>query len=95
MADRHYGRALVPRCRGLPRRWCATALGWDIVVEHDDEVVVTAAHMLQRPANERRPGLIFVPVQEGEQMKNRIHIDVAPALGDDQRAEVERLLKLG
>jgi predicted enzyme related to lactoylglutathione lyase len=38
------------------------------------------------------PGLIFVPVPEDKQVKNRLHIDLNP---DDQNAEVERLLSLG
>lgn len=40
------------------------------------------------------PALLFQPVPEGKSVKNRLHLDLAPAEGD-QRAEVERLVMLG
>jgi predicted enzyme related to lactoylglutathione lyase len=40
------------------------------------------------------PALLFQPVPEGKAGKNRLHLDLAPADGD-QRAEVERLVMLG
>jgi predicted enzyme related to lactoylglutathione lyase len=40
------------------------------------------------------PALLFQPVPEGKAGKNRLHLDLAPADGD-QRAEVERLVLLG
>lgn len=30
------------------------------------------------PVEERGPGLVFVPVPEGKQVKNRLHMDLAP-----------------
>jgi Glyoxalase-like domain len=39
------------------------------------------------------PTIVFVPVPEGKEVKNRVHIDVSP-LGDQQK-EVERVLALG
>lgn len=69
-------------------RWWAEVLGWDIVFEQDDEVVIVGPHG-------REPGLVFVPVPEGKQVKNRLHIDLAPYKNDDQAAEVERLERLG
>ena len=47
------------------------------------------------PVDERGPGLVFVPVAEGKQVKNRLHLDLAPRASDDQDAEVERLIGLG
>ena len=44
------------------------------------------------PAEDRLPGLLFVPVPEQKTIKNRLHLDFRP---DDQDAEVERLLALG
>jgi hypothetical protein len=38
--------------------------------------------------------LVFVPVPEPKQGKNRVHIDLSP-VGCDRDAEVERLLALG
>ncbi len=61
-------------------RWWAGALGWDITYDAEDEVVVTPAAMPQQPASDRGPGLVFVPVPEGKQVKNRLHIDLAPPL---------------
>ena len=40
------------------------------------------------------PALVFVPVPEAKQVKNRVHIDVNPS-GCSQMEEVERLLALG
>ncbi|SEF20941.1 hypothetical protein SAMN05421837_101629 [Amycolatopsis pretoriensis] len=40
------------------------------------------------------PALLFQPVPEEKAGKNRLHLDLAPAEGD-QRAEVERLVMLG
>jgi predicted enzyme related to lactoylglutathione lyase len=40
------------------------------------------------------PALLFQPVPEEKAGKNRLHLDLAPADGD-QRAEVERLVVLG
>jgi predicted enzyme related to lactoylglutathione lyase len=41
------------------------------------------------------PGLVFVPVPEAKQVKNRLHLDLAPHLEDDRDAEIERLVTLG
>lgn len=66
-------------------RWWAEALGWVVTFEAEDEVEI-------RPAADRVPGLLFVPVPEAKTVKNRLHLDFRP---DDQAAEVERLLGLG
>jgi catechol 2,3-dioxygenase-like lactoylglutathione lyase family enzyme len=66
-------------------RWWAEALGWVVVGEAPDEFEI-------RPAPERLPGLLFVPVPERRTVKNRLHLDFRP---DDQEAEVIRLLALG
>jgi catechol 2,3-dioxygenase-like lactoylglutathione lyase family enzyme len=80
-------------------RWWADVLGWQIVYESDDEVVVAPSHLVdesrQIPPAERQPGLIFIPVPETKTLKNRLHIDLAPAKDDDQEAEVRRLESLG
>jgi hypothetical protein len=66
-------------------RWWAEALGWTVVADDPDEFEI-------RPAPDRLPGLLFVPVPEAKTVKNRLHLDFRPV---DQRAEVERLLALG
>jgi hypothetical protein len=80
-------------------RWWAGVLGWQIGYEADDEVVVVPPHALDTsravPRSERGPGLVFVPVPEAKTLKNRLHIDLAPAPDDDQEAEVRRLESLG
>jgi catechol 2,3-dioxygenase-like lactoylglutathione lyase family enzyme len=80
-------------------RWWAGVLGWPIVYESDTEVVVAPAHQVDEtreiPRAERGPGLIFIPVPEAKALKNRLHIDLAPAKDDDQEAEVRRLESLG
>ncbi|AVT33200.1 MULTISPECIES: VOC family protein [unclassified Plantactinospora] len=66
-------------------RWWAEALGYQIVAELPDEVEI-------RRTPDTLPGLIFVPVPEGKETKNRLHIDLRPT---DQEAEVERLVDMG
>ncbi len=68
----------------LARFW-AEVLGFPIVYEADDEVVVAKDE-------DTYPALVFVSVPEGKTVKNRLHLDLAP---DDRDLEVERLLALG
>jgi len=80
-------------------RWWAEVLGWKIVYEADDEVVVAPPHLVDSsreiPRAERGPGLVFVPVPEAKTLKNRLHIDLSPDKDDNQEAEVRRLESLG
>ena len=66
-------------------RWWSEALGW-VVVDDDPRWYEI------RPAPDRLPGLLFVPVADVKSVKNRLHPDFRP---DDRDAEVERLLALG
>jgi hypothetical protein len=66
-------------------RWWSEALEW-VIVNDDPE-----AFEIQ-PEVDRLPGLIFEPVVERKQAKNRLHLDFRP---DDQDAEVGRLIALG
>ncbi len=66
-------------------RWWQHALGWVVVNDAPDEFEI-------RPAPDRLPGLLFVPVPEVKTVKNRLHLDFRP---DDQEREVDRLLGLG
>jgi hypothetical protein len=80
-------------------RWWADVLGWSVVYEALDEVVIVPPHALAQaeltPLAERNPGMVFVPVPEGKTVKNRLHIDLAPGPDDDQAAEVQRLIDKG
>ena len=66
-------------------RWWAEALGWVIMNDTADEFEI-------RESADRLPGIIFEPVGELKQQKNRLHLDFRPG---DQDAEVLRLLGLG
>ncbi|MEE6263550.1 VOC family protein [Plantactinospora sonchi] len=66
-------------------RWWAEALGYQIVNELPDEVEI-------RRAPDVLPALVFVPVAEHKETKNRLHIDLRPT---DREAEVERLVDMG
>jgi len=85
MPSRWY--SVVIDCADIKREsaFWAEALGYPVVYEADDEVVVAADE-------DAEPGLVFVPVPEGKTVKNRLHIDLNP---DDQAAEVARLESLG
>lgn len=69
---------------GLGRWWCE-ALGWVIVNDDPAEFEV-------QPPDAGQAGIIFEPVVEPKQGKNRVHLDFRP---DDQEVEVERLIELG
>src|SRR5215216_24049 len=59
-------------------RWWADALGWVVLNDSHEEFEI-------RPAADQLPGLIFVPVPEAKESKNRLHLDFRP---EDQQAEV-------
>jgi hypothetical protein len=93
---------LAVDCRDAPAlaRWWAGVLDWQVTYEGDDEVVIGPRHAVDGqsadiPVEQRAPHLAFGPVPEGKQVKNRLHIELAPRAGDDQEAEVSRLLGLG
>ncbi|MGH9185936.1 MAG: VOC family protein, partial [Acidimicrobiales bacterium] len=67
--------------------WVA-ATGWPIGRQ------AKAAVMLRDP-DAAGPWLEFVRVDEAKRGKNRLHLDVAPFVGDDHGAEVVRLRALG
>ena len=80
--------------------WWRETIGWQTVYEADDEVVLVPGHVTEEqvrstPWEQIGPGLVFVPVDEHKQVKNRLHIDIAPHLSDDRDAEIARLLERG
>jgi hypothetical protein len=66
-------------------RWWQEALRWVVVDDGPDVFEI-------RPAPDRLPGLLFVPVPEAKTVKNRLHLDFRP---DNRDLEVDRLLALG
>ncbi|RCG29409.1 VOC family protein [Sphaerisporangium album] len=66
-------------------QWWSKALGWVVVNDAEDEYEI-------RMAVDILPGLIFAPVPEKKEVKNRLHLDFRP---EDQDAEVDRLVALG
>ena len=65
--------------------WWSQALGWPQDVDEEGDVRLTAP-----PGS--GPNWMFLRVGDRRNVKNRIHFDFVP---DDQRTEVERLLKMG
>jgi catechol 2,3-dioxygenase-like lactoylglutathione lyase family enzyme len=64
------------------------ALGWPLVWDQDEETAI------QSPSGGSKISWGGPPWRE-KTGKNRLHLDLAPAAGDDQEAEVERLVSLG
>jgi len=80
--------------------WWAEALGWQAVYEADDEVVLVPEYVTEEliratPWERIPPGLVFVRVEKGKTVKNRLHIDLAPHTSDDRNGEISRLLGMG
>ena len=76
----------------LARFW-AEALGWEVAAEESDEVDVCPPGF-SYPDPSALP-LVFVPVPEPKNGKNRVHLDLATDSVTHQAAVVERLLALG
>lgn len=99
MALRWYTTVIDCHDHRAQSRWWAGVLGWEVFHESDDEAVVIppwAAEFSERlPFHQVPPGLVFVPVEEGKTVKNRLHIDLAPHIDDDREAEIARLVGLG
>jgi len=64
------------------------ATGWSVCGRTDNAVQL-------RPPGASGPLLAFVGVDDAKVVKHRVHLDVAPFAGDDQQAEVDRLVALG
>jgi hypothetical protein len=64
------------------------ATGWSLHPKPAEEVGLNAP-------NGRGPWLEFLNGHEPKTAQNRIHLDVRPSAGDDQQAEVERLISAG
>ena len=82
-------------------RWWAETLDYQIVYEADDELAIIPRWMSPDPISDLETflrtgqGMVFVFVPEGKTTKNRLHIDLAPHVGQDREAEIARLLERG
>ena len=65
------------------------ALGWPLVWDQDEETAIRAPGLDGPMITWSGPPLM------PKFGKNRLHLDIAPAAGDNQSAEVERLVALG
>jgi hypothetical protein len=99
MALRWYSNVVESTDPARLARWWAEALGWQIMFEADDEVVIIppwARELMPTLQFEQvPPGLVFVRVAHEKTGKNRIHMDLAPHTSDDREAEIARLESLG
>ena len=92
--ERHIGRGPIASIvvdaadpAAVARFWVA-ASGWPVAGESEGGVTLHNPRGLL-------PDLDFVPVDDAKSTKNRVHLDVAPYEGEDQAAEVARLVALG
>lgn len=80
--------------------WWAEVLDWQVIYDTPEEAVILPKHVSDAPPEPADwakvgPGLVFVPVPEAKQVKNRLHLDLAPHTSDDRNAQIQRLLALG
>jgi predicted enzyme related to lactoylglutathione lyase len=77
-------------CDGTPAvgSFWSEVLGWPLVWDQDDETAI-------RAPDDTGPFVTWGPPVLPKTGKNRLHLDVAPPAGEDQEAEVERLVALG
>ena len=82
-------------------RWWAETLGYVVVWDSPEGVAIVppwaSTAPLEDPEEWRRQpqGMVFVPVEEGKEVKNRLHLDLAPHSTGDRDAEIEALLGRG
>lgn len=105
MALRFYTTVVDSHDVAAQGRWWAGTLDWQIIFEADDEIVLIPkswpadldpmAAVPRERWNGLPQGLVFVKVPEDKQVKNRLHIDLAPHVDDDRDAEIARLLERG
>ena len=97
MALRWYSTVIDSQDPGALARWWAEAIGWQVIYEAEDEVVLIPGYVegedevLAMDWERIPPGLVFVKVPEAKTVKNRLHLDLAPHTSDDRDAEIARL----
>ena len=88
MALRWYSTVVESTDHKKLARWWAEALGWEVVLDLDSEVVVVPPWALELSGkldfHQVPPGMVFVPVDHEKSGKNRLHWDFAPHTSDDR-----------
>lgn len=101
MALRWYSIVIDSRDPAALARWWGETLAWPLVYESEDgdESVIAppfADDLADTVPREQRPQeLVFVPVPEGKTVKNRLHIDLAPAPDESLQDAVDGLVARG
>lgn len=100
MALRWYTTVIDCRDHHAQARWWAQVLDWRLIFADEEEAVVIPPWLEGTPMtlqewNRGAPGLVFVPVPEDKQVKNRLHLDLAAHVEDDRDAEIARLEQMG
>ena len=101
MALRWYSIVIDSRDPEALARWWGETLGWPLVYLSDegDEAVIAppfADDLAGTVPREQQPqGLVFVPVPEDKTVKNRLHIDLAPAPDESLQDAVDSLVARG
>jgi len=100
MALRWYTTVIDCHDIAAQARWWADVLDWQLIYEDADEVVIIPKDAPTGTLTADQwtgvgPGLVFVPVGESKQIKNRLHIDLAPHVTDDRDALIADLIDKG
>lgn len=100
MALRWYTTVIDCRDHHSQARWWAEVLDWRLIFDNEEEAVVIPPWLEGTPMtlqewDRGNPGLVFVPVPEDKQVKNRLHLDLATHVEDDRDAEIARLERMG
>ena len=100
MALRWYTTVIDCRDHHAQARWWAEVLDWWLIFDNEDEAVLIPPWLEGTPMTVQEwdrgnPGLVFVPVPEAKQVKNRLHLDLAAHVEDDREAEIARLEQMG
>ena len=81
--------------RGLADFW-RQALGWVTTFDDGDEICINpGGGDVDDPATWLFPDIAFEPVDDPDANRQRVHLDLASASVEEQRATVARLLALG
>lgn len=101
MALRWYSIVIDSRDPAALARWWGETLSWPLVYESEDgdEAVIAPPFAEQLagtvPREQQPQGLVFVPVPEAKTVKNRLHIDLAPAPDESLQDAVDALVARG
>ena len=81
--------------RALADFW-RQALGWVVTFDDGEEICINpGGGSVDDPATWPFPDIAFEPVDDPDDHRQRVHLDLASASAEDQQATVARLLALG